>query len=66
MILISVILISKNHTFLQKYEDIIQNLSGSGSICFLEQNSNLKLNSITDIVEDHTEIHLLLKVSYHS
>lgn len=58
----SVILISKQHEVLQKYEDIIQNLSGSTSLCFVENNSNLNLHSVTDIVEDHTEIHLLLKV----
>lgn len=62
--LFSVILLSKCQKVLKKYEDIIQNLSGSTSLCFLEQNSNLKLNSIVDIVGDHTEIHLLLKVFY--
>lgn len=50
---------------LQKYEDIIQHLSGSTSLCFLEENSNT-LHSITDIIGDHTEIHLLLKVIYYS
>lgn len=49
---------------LKKYEDTIQNLSGSTSLCFLEENSNPKLHSIADIVGDHTEIHLLLKVLY--
>lgn len=33
-------------------------------MCFVEENSNLKLHSISDIVGDHTEIHLLLKVLY--
>lgn len=47
---------------LQKYEDIIQNLSGSMSLCFFEENSNLNLDSIIDNVGNHTEIHLLLKV----
>lgn len=47
---------------LQKYEEIIQNLSGSKYLSFLIKNPNLKLNSITDMVEDHTEIHILLKV----
>lgn len=50
---------------LQKYENIIQYLSGSTSLYFLEENSNV-LDSITDIIGDHTEIHLLLKVIYHS
>lgn len=47
---------------LQNYEDIIQNLSGSMSLCFFEESSNVNLHSITDIVGNHTEIHLLLKV----
>jgi len=64
-ILFLVVLISKFNSLLHKYEDIIQNLSGSTSLCFLENKSNLKLQSITDIVEDHTEIHLLLKVLYY-
>ncbi|XP_003240691.1 valine--tRNA ligase isoform X1 [Acyrthosiphon pisum] len=55
-----IILHSKCHKLLHKYEDIIQHLSGS-NLCFVEENSNLKLNSISDIVGDHTEIHLLLK-----
>jgi len=58
-----VILHSKCHELLTKYEDIIQQLSGS-TLCFVEENSNLKLHSISDIVGDHTEIHLLLKVMY--
>lgn len=58
-----VILHSKCHELLTKYEDIIQHLSGS-TLCFVEENSNLKLHSISDIVGDHTEIHLLLKVMY--
>lgn len=61
-LLFSVILISKYHNVLLEYETIIQNLSGSTALCFLEENSNLKLHSIVDVVGDHTEIHLLLKV----
>lgn len=61
-----VILISKHHKMLHKYEDIIQNLSRSKLLCFFKENSNLKLHSIVDVVGDHTEIHLLLKVLYNS
>lgn len=49
---------------LQEYEDIIQNLSGSSSLCLMKENSNLNLQSVADVIGDHTEIHLLLKVLY--
>uniref|UniRef100_A0A2S2Q8D5 valine--tRNA ligase n=1 Tax=Sipha flava TaxID=143950 RepID=A0A2S2Q8D5_9HEMI len=56
-----IILCSKLQKKLQNYENIIQILSGSTSLCFLEENYNSNLQSITDIVGNHTEIHLLLK-----
>lgn len=58
----AVILCSKLQKNLQNYEYIIQILSGSTSLCFLEENHNSNLQSITDVVGNHTEIHLLLKV----
>jgi len=63
--LLLVILISKHHKTLHKYEDIIQNLSRSKSLYLLEKNSNSKLHSVVDVIGDHTEIHLLLKVLYN-
>ncbi|XP_050543235.1 uncharacterized protein LOC126906609 [Daktulosphaira vitifoliae] len=56
-----IILITKHQELLKKFEDIIQNLCGSKSLCFMNKNEIYNIQSITDFVEDHTEIHLLLK-----